>query len=864
MCEVDGGAAAIPVESPPGAPGGTDSLENDSRENSPASAMNAFGVAHRPTWRYAENPYHLGECDEVAPVYSPYDVAMTPITGEVKWRIRPELFNESLAGRFAAAWLDPDYMPATLSIDDEYGWWKLPPLPLAIARQLEMDKAPMPSGMIPDEDIFAVDHGTRLKTARMDLVRYAAAPAQDPPEYFTDQYAERPSFLQRVPHELFKQFLKGVAMKFKRPLDGYLPEHEEAAAKEMIEAYQKINPPDYSKFIESSGSLEELGEFGKYIEHMVDLEGIGRPKIVQNPDSDGKAVAVVFGEPYPGMPVRIHSRCFYGDVLNSTDCDCGPQLHLSLQLFAKQGGVLIYMDDEHEGRGSGLVAKGCGYSEKEATGTHTFNAYAKLGLRPDSRTYLLAMDLLNYLDHRAGGKLKNPKKGTPGLRLLTSSPWKAAWVRAAGFTCTTKPIEPDEIVPVDYLTAKKDIMLYDLARQLLSKHEKSLLEAAKARAEILSRLAGKVRLRGEEFIPVTQLREAASAIPVGSAPIVSVVGSQNHDTHAITRGKDVLEVLHEKGGKGYIANYTLSTLEVPTLFVTRSEDAAEVSLPRKLKKSDPVTEYSSLARPGKGPKVIIKSNILDNSNHQDAYLPYEGMPTARDVQKSDNSLLKGYVTSWDLPLRTLQKVIEVAGGRLLIGHVVGRPRLIKKLEPLVPAFHVLTMNRQEAAIMLDIEYWRIMSMTNADVAELVRAKTRVGSIFVTDPNMGIGCSSDQGTFSLAGLPDRLRWGIVGANSVVTAALTAGLLDSDGDVRHALAVAHRAGIALVSRPGSLRDTAKISRDVVGLRSDSHADKKSGSSRPVAVTGHPRVPAAGPARPRPRNKPPRKPNRARSRR
>lgn len=41
--------------------------------------------------------------------------------------------------------------------------------------------------------------------------------------------------------------------------------------------------------------------------------------------------------------VRVHSACFTGDVLGSKRCDCGEQLKLSMQMIAREGGYILYL-----------------------------------------------------------------------------------------------------------------------------------------------------------------------------------------------------------------------------------------------------------------------------------------------------------------------------------------------------------------------------------------------------------------------------------------------------------------------------------------------------------------------------------------
>jgi acyl transferase domain-containing protein/nucleoside-diphosphate-sugar epimerase/NADPH:quinone reductase-like Zn-dependent oxidoreductase/GTP cyclohydrolase II/arylamine N-acetyltransferase len=63
------------------------------------------------------------------------------------------------------------------------------------------------------------------------------------------------------------------------------------------------------------------------------------------------------------VAVRIHSECFFGDVLDSRKCDCGPQKDDFLQMLgADRPGVLVYIKG-HEGRGAGLATKTRAYSD---------------------------------------------------------------------------------------------------------------------------------------------------------------------------------------------------------------------------------------------------------------------------------------------------------------------------------------------------------------------------------------------------------------------------------------------------------------------------------------------------------------------
>jgi GTP cyclohydrolase II len=117
--------------------------------------------------------------------------------------------------------------------------------------------------------------------------------------------------------------------------------------------------------------------------------------------------AFVIGEPTDGCLVRVHSRCLYGDVMGSSECDCAVQLHTSLAIMWNEGaGVLVYL--EQEGRGAGLFAKATACSRQQADGLDTFTAYEGLGWELDLRSYDSAARILTRL-------------GLSSVRLLTNN-----------------------------------------------------------------------------------------------------------------------------------------------------------------------------------------------------------------------------------------------------------------------------------------------------------------------------------------------------------------------------------------------------------------------------------------------------------
>ena len=147
--------------------------------------------------------------------------------------------------------------------------------------------------------------------------------------------------------------------------------------------------------------------------------------------------------------VRVHSSCATGDIFGSQRCDCGEQLHKSMQLIEKEGkGVVIYM--QQEGRGIGLMNKIAAYKLQEE-GYDTVDANIHLGFKPDERDYGCGAQMLRHL-------------GVRKMRLLTNNPVKRVGLEAYGLEIT-------EIVPIEttpnkynerYLKTKQDRMGHTL------------------------------------------------------------------------------------------------------------------------------------------------------------------------------------------------------------------------------------------------------------------------------------------------------------------------------------------------------------------------------------------------------------------
>lgn len=132
-------------------------------------------------------------------------------------------------------------------------------------------------------------------------------------------------------------------------------------------------------------------------------------------------VAIFKGEMRRDTPtlVRIHSQCLTGDVFGSTKCDCGQQLHQTMQMIEQEGrGAIVYQ--QQEGRGIGIINKIRAYALQDK-GADTVEANEQLGLAVDLRDYKQCAEILFDL-------------GLCQVRVISNNPLKLRALEEAGLT----------------------------------------------------------------------------------------------------------------------------------------------------------------------------------------------------------------------------------------------------------------------------------------------------------------------------------------------------------------------------------------------------------------------------------------------
>jgi len=162
-------------------------------------------------------------------------------------------------------------------------------------------------------------------------------------------------------------------------------------------------------------------------------------------NSEEEFVALFKGELRPDVPtlVRIHSQCLTGDVFGSNKCDCGPQLHRTMEMIQEEGrGAIVYQ--QQEGRGIGILNKIRAYAFQDE-GADTVEANERLDLPVDSRDYRQCAEVLFDL-------------GLCQVKVISNNPGKLEALEEAGLEIVKRisiEVEPNESA-ARYLRTKKE------------------------------------------------------------------------------------------------------------------------------------------------------------------------------------------------------------------------------------------------------------------------------------------------------------------------------------------------------------------------------------------------------------------------
>lgn len=197
----------------------------------------------------------------------------------------------------------------------------------------------------------------------------------------------------------------------------------------------------YDTLIKEEVSVEMPTEWGDF-----------KMKAFTQKNTGEQHLALYKGEWQEDEPVlvRVHSSCVTGDIFGSCRCDCGPQLHKSMEMIQKEGkGIVVYMNQE--GRGIGLINKLQAYKLQEG-GVDTVDANLQLGFKADLRDYGVGAQILRHM-------------GVTKMRLLSNNPTKRAGLIGYGLEIIENvsiEIQSNEFNE-GYLKTKRDRMGHTLS-----------------------------------------------------------------------------------------------------------------------------------------------------------------------------------------------------------------------------------------------------------------------------------------------------------------------------------------------------------------------------------------------------------------
>ena len=321
-------------------------------------------------------------------------------------------------------------------------------VPLTLSRCKELDLAPQVTdntSMLGTPFTITVDKLEGCTTGvsihdRAETIRALADPASTPstfgrPGHINPLYAQDQGVLRRSGHteaavdlcRLAGLAPAGVLMEIMSE-DGTMARLPELRRRADEWGMKLISIRDLIAYRLKHDQLVEMGvEVDMPTEH-----GHFRLIPFRQKDNGLEHIALIKGDVADGRPVlmRVHSSCATGDIFGSERCDCGQQLHKSMEMIEKEGrGAIIYLNQE--GRGIGLMDKIRAYKLQEE-GLDTVDANLHLGHAADERDYGVGAQIINML-------------GIRKMRLMTNNPVKRKGLEGFG-------LEVVENVPIEFPT----------------------------------------------------------------------------------------------------------------------------------------------------------------------------------------------------------------------------------------------------------------------------------------------------------------------------------------------------------------------------------------------------------------------------
>jgi 3,4-dihydroxy 2-butanone 4-phosphate synthase/GTP cyclohydrolase II len=161
--------------------------------------------------------------------------------------------------------------------------------------------------------------------------------------------------------------------------------------------------PNLARVVEVSTSAVIRNHLGNFVVTAYSLEDLWAGRSV--------LLTLGVGSPVDGMLLRINSACITSEVFGDDRCDCSWQLWESMARIQNSGTGLIIYNPNDEGRGVGIFQKILSYNLMDTYDCTTAEAFTRLGLPSDKRTYAASVAVLKHLDiSRVILLSNNPKK----------------------------------------------------------------------------------------------------------------------------------------------------------------------------------------------------------------------------------------------------------------------------------------------------------------------------------------------------------------------------------------------------------------------------------------------------------------------